>query len=145
MPILKAGIWNSMKHKLKTNSRGFTFIEVIIAMTVVAIGLTALIRLQLLSINATSKGQLDTKVALLAQEKMLSATLAIEANDNPVQSGTEYFNELPLNWQTSLKDISNTFDLGNDISKMKQLQVTINWKQANTKRHYDIIRYIQSD
>ena len=54
----------------KERARAFTFVEVVVALTIVSISLLALLRLHLISIRAVSKAQVKTQAVFLANEKI---------------------------------------------------------------------------
>ena len=79
-PISKAGIWMSkdnitgkdkcpiLRENLQT--KAFTFIEVIVALTVVSISLLALLRLHLISIRMTETAEITSQAVFLADQKL---------------------------------------------------------------------------
>jgi general secretion pathway protein I len=52
------------------NCRGFTLLEVMVALAVIAIGLTALLGSHSQSVSLATEAKFNTTVALLAQQKM---------------------------------------------------------------------------
>ena len=104
--------------------------EVIAAMAVVAIGLVALIRLQLISINATASAETATRATLIAQEKIDEAfTKPFEKIT--VSSGTTRQAGRDFQWQRRITDTMpmNTRKL--DMSSMREINVKVSWKQGS--------------
>ena len=50
--------------------KGFTFLEVLAALAIVAIALVALLRLHLISIRTTERNDIQTRAGFLAQQKL---------------------------------------------------------------------------
>ena len=58
------------KYPFSNNKDGFTLIEVLIAMAILAIGMMAVISMQLSAVRNNTKGDLITRATLLAKQKM---------------------------------------------------------------------------
>src|SRR5215510_8487680 len=67
-------MWNStrVKHQADTSAPGFTLLEVLVAVAIVAIALVTFMGLHLRSLDATIRAQDLTTAVLLAQAKMAS-------------------------------------------------------------------------
>src|SRR5919106_3503736 len=94
------GMWNlkPVKGSVLRGSAGFTLLEVMIALAVVAIALVPLLRLHLLSLDATLRAQDLTTEVLLAKEKMATLPPFPEAGE---EQGTFEGPEFErFRWQT---------------------------------------------
>ena len=54
--------------------KGFTFLEVLAALAIVAIALVALLHLHLISIRTTERNDIHTRAGFLAQQKIAELT-----------------------------------------------------------------------
>ena len=96
-------------------SKGFTFIEVIIALVVVSISLLGLIKLHLISITMASAAELTSQAVLLAQEK-IAETLALGYPEKGITTGRIEKNNQVLNWRMEVRDLQ--------VSKLKKAKIT---------------------
>ena len=91
---------------------GFTFIEVLIALTIISISLTALLKLQLISIRSAEQAVVSTAAVLLAQEKIAQAQADTSTGSSPlfsaVDSGTVDNNNRKLTWRRTITNVSPT-------------------------------------
>ena len=99
----------------KRTSKGFTFIEVIIALVVVSISLLGLIKLHLISITMASAAELTSQAVLLAQEK-IAETLALGYPEKGITTGRIEKNNQVLNWRMEVRDLQ--------VSKLKKAKIT---------------------
>lgn len=91
---------------------GFTLLEVMAAVAVLAIALVALLEAQARSIRASHDIQLKTQAVLLAQEKMTQLELLQSEGDLPTGDDGAAFEEVPpFRWETSVADRDELPDL----------------------------------
>ena len=119
---------------------GFTLLEVMVAVAIVAIALVPLLRLHLLSLDATIWAQDYTTAVMLAQAKMAS----IPAKPEPGEEEGEY--EEPayarFQWQTVvgekeevvLSDSAQPFGV-------QRIEVVIIWQDGGRSRSYMLESY----
>jgi len=119
---------------------GFTFIEVIAAMAVVAIGLTALIRLQLVSINATTAAEAATRATLIAQEKMDQA-LAEPFDKVAVTGGTIRQARCNFKWQRQVTETRPANINNLDIATMRKINVKVSWMQGRHNKEISLCTF----
>jgi type II secretion system protein I len=148
MLTLKAGIlMSSMSiknrcttaHDLRTNA--FTFVEVIIALTIVSISLLALIRLHIISISMAEKAEIMSQAVFLADEK-IAETLASGYPKEGVNSGTVEKNDLTLNWQTEVTDLQLPRLEEADIAGLRKVSVNVCWKHGTGQKHLQMSTYV---
>jgi len=149
-PISKAGIWMSkdnitgkdkspvLQKNLRT--KAFTFIEVIVALTIVSISLLALFRLHLISIRMTETAETTSQAVFLAGEK-IAEKLALGYPEEETDSGTVEKNGLCLQWQTEVTDLqSPQLDEAN-ITGLRRVLVDVSWKQGTGHKHLQMSTY----
>ena len=121
--------------------RAFTFVEVIIALTIVSIALLGLIRLHIISINMAESVEITSQATLLAQEKITEAFAAGYPNQGS-NRGTVQKNALCFNWQTEVADLHlPQFDKA-DICGLRKVSVDISWKQGIRQKHLQMSTYV---
>ncbi len=150
-PISKAGIWMSKdnitgKNKspvLQQNLRtkAFTFIEVIVALTIVSISLLALFRLHLISIRMTETAEISSQAVFLASEKM-AEKLALDYPKEETDSGTVEKNGLTLYWQTEITDLQLPQLDEMNITGLRKILVDVGWKQGTGCKHLQMSTYV---
>ena len=150
MLMLKAGILKrkyGAKHgdgyviTHKGRIRAFTFVEVMIALAIVSISVTALLRLHLISAHMVDKAQIMTQAIFLADEKM-AEVLAADVPEEGIRSGAVENNGLTLNWKTRVENLQSIqLDTGNLDGLLKVL-VDISWKQGNNPKHLRMSTYV---
>ncbi len=93
-----------MKLNRQRNTRGFTLLEVMIAVAVLAIALVSLLGSQSQTISVATDARFDTVAALLAQEKMAEIRL-LDFEQVESDSGTfeEGFSE--FSWSTEVLQV----------------------------------------
>jgi type II secretion system protein I len=115
-------------------AKAFTFIEVMMALAVVAISLLALLRLHIGSLAVAETAEITSQAALLADEK-IAETLALGYPDIATDSGDVESNGLTLHWQTQVTDISLPALDSRGDSAMRRIQVDITWNQGRNQKH----------
>lgn len=115
----------------KKKDSGFTFLEVMVAVAILAITLTAVLRSQSQSISLASEAKFYTTVTLLAQDKMAE----IEAKDlGTLRSESGDFGEdFPgYAWDVTVDNVS--LDYPENVSDhLRQVTLTLSWKESD---HY---------
>ena len=120
-------------------SAGFTLIEVMVAVAIVALMLVPLLRLHLLSLDATVRAQDLTTAVLLAQGQMA----AIGSFPDPgEETGTYDDPELErYRWHSVVTEY--TFDAASENTqvKVRHIEVTVRWSDGRSERHYTLAAY----
>ena len=106
-------------------SFGFTLLEVMVAMAIIAIALTAVLGSQSQSISLAAEAKFGTTAALLAQSKM--AEMEFEDPDNLTSDAGDFGEDFPdYRWNVQLNDVTLVEpEQGSDY--LKQIDLTISW------------------
>lgn len=133
--------------RIRNNNQGFTLIEVMIALSIFAIGLLAVASMQISSINgnASSRGSIEASEwasrwleKLSKVEEYNSDQLAPETEftDEPVDEDTETRYE--VNWNVLEAAPSSSVVTYN----FKVISVTVEWKERSLPRRLEM-RYVK--
>ena len=104
-------------------NRGFTLLEVLIAMAIMAIVLVSVYRLQSQTLSMTAATRFYTQAPLLAQSKMAQ----LEATSSDAVSGDsgDFGEKFPgYGWSVSSEDVSSE-TLGEAAENLKRIDVTV--------------------
>ena len=134
-------MWNRrrVKHQAHTRAVGFTLLEVLVAVAIVAIALVTFMGLHLRSLDATIRAQDLTTAVLLAQGKM--ATMG-EFPDTGEEQGKFEGPELErFQWATAVTE--HTLDAldGGQIVTVRRSEVTVSWADGQQTHHYTLEAY----
>jgi general secretion pathway protein I len=125
-----------MKVTASSDSAGFTLLEVMIALAIIAITLVSLLGLANRSIGVNGRIQKMTQATLLAQEKMAETEVAARqgqlAPTDDEGSFDEPFDE--YRWRIRFQDTP--------ISRVKQVTVTVLWGREKRNELVDIDSFI---
>ena len=134
-------MWNRrrVKHQAHTRAAGFTLLEVLVAVAIVAIALVTFMGLHLRSLDATIRAQDLTTAVLLAQGKM--ATMG-EFPDTGEEQGKFEGPELErFQWATAVTE--HTLDAleGGQTVTVRRLEVTVFWADGQQTHQYTLEAY----
>jgi len=134
-------MWNRrrVKRQAQADAAGFTLLEVLVAVAIVAIALVTFMGLHLRSLDATIRAQDLTTAVLLAQAKM--ATMG-EFPDTGEEQGKFEGPELErFQWSTAVTE--HTLDAleGGQAVIVRRLEVTVYWADGQQTRHYTLEAY----
>ncbi len=117
---------------------GFTLLEVMVAMAIIATALTAVLGSQSQSLSLASEAKFRTTAAFLAQGKM--AEIEAEKADNLTSDSGDFGEEFSgYRWDLSVNDA--TFDEPENVSDhLKQIDLTIFW-EGHDKYEYGLRLY----
>lgn len=118
------------------NPSGFTFLEVMISLSIIAIVLVSVYRLQSQTVLMSIRSRFDTIAPLLAQQKL--SELEIDPDSAPSATGS-FGDSFPgYGWQVSVTGITSEF-LGQLSEDMKKIQVKITFQEGENV--YDLKTY----
>ncbi len=120
-------------------SDGFTLLEVMVSVVIIAIALTTLFGSQSQSVALACEARFFTTAPLLAQEKMTELTLAGLA-DASVDNG-EYDDDFPgYSWRVEPRDAPMGVSQG-IAQLLKGVDVVVSWGEPERYR-YRLTRYV---
>jgi len=107
------------------HNRGFTLLEVMIAVALIAIALVTLLGSQSQSVSFANSAKFETMAALLAQSKMSEMT--IQGADSLSSDSGNFGDDYPgYAWEATVSDISlEGMDTISDY--LKQIDLTVTW------------------
>ena len=106
-------------------NKGFTLLEVMIAVALIAIALTTLLGSQSQSVSFANSAKFETMAALLAQSKMSEITVQ-EPGELTNDSG-DFGDDYPgYAWEVNVSDITIA-GMDNISDYLKQVDLTVTW------------------
>ena len=113
------------------HNRGFSLLEVMIAVALIAIALVTLLGSQSQSVSFANSAKFETMAALLAQSKMSEIT--IQDADSLSSDSGNFGDDYPgYAWEATVSDISiEGLDTISDY--LKQIDLTVTWGSYNYK------------
>jgi len=121
--------------------KAFTFVEVIAALAVVAIALTGLLHMNLLSAKTADVAQATEQAVFLARSKMTEA-LCEESAQAAGRSGTTEINGSRFTWRTERTSVDVPQLRGLRRGALQQLNVNVTWQQGNGHKHVQMTTYV---
>ena len=128
------------------NSRGFTLLEVLIAIAILALALPILLGLRNWDLDLQSRAVDITAATLLAQEKLMEAEMSLVY---PIGETTGDFRNPPLGYQ-ALGDISERADkyrwkriiTTTPLNAVREVKIQILWQQGNNEEVLEASTYV---
>ena len=118
---------------MRKENRGFTLLEVMVAIALIAIALTAVLGSQSQSVSLAGEARFTTTATLLAQSKMAEIELQ-DPGDLTADSG-DFDEDFPgYTWNLSVSNVM--FDRPENVSDhLKQVDLTISWGEEELFRY----------
>ncbi len=116
--------------RCRTRSRGFTFVEVLIALAIASIGLLGLLRLHLLSTATADAAQATTEAVFVAQTQIAEA-LAREFPKQGTTSGTIERNGQTFTWTTEIRDVARPGGGTATARGLREVATTVAWNLSS--------------
>ena len=122
---------------------GFTLIEVIVAMTIIATVMVALFRMQSGTINLAGADDFQTTARYLAAKALAQIELSI---DDPELKGEFDQAFKGYAWQCEVTDVNANFsdimpNLADKVGTLKKIDLTITREQGDRSYHVETFRY----
>ena len=131
---------------LKPSSRGrwlatagFTLLEIMVALAIVAIALVPLLRLHLLSLDATMRSQDLTTAILLAQGQLAAMGDFPEEGEDTGKYEDPHLEK--FRWQTAVTEHKFDSEDGNTAVEVRHIAVTVVWTEGGSERQYSLEAY----
>jgi general secretion pathway protein I len=117
--------------------RGFTLLEVMIALAIVGIALVALLALCNRSVEVNGRLQKITQATLLAQEKMTEVEVIRQQNPTQLTNEEGVFDKPydAFRWRTAFEDTP--------LPAVKQVTVTVLWGEENRNEMVELNSFVQ--
>jgi len=123
------------------NAKGFTFIEVLVALAIASIALVGLLKLHLLSLAAADAAGELSQAVFLAQERIAEAS-ALDRPKQGMRAGVVERNGLEFAWKTEITDAS-ALDVRNLALKgLRQIRTTVTWQRGGDRKSTQVTTYI---
>ena len=128
------------------NARGFTLLEVLIAMAILALALPILLGLRNWDLDLQSRASDITAATMLAQEKLIEAELSLVF---PIGETTGDFRNPPLGYQ-ALGDIADRADKyrwkriisTTPLTAVREVKIQILWQQGISDEVLEASTYV---
>jgi len=123
--------------------KGFTFLEIMVAVAILSIALVAALRTQSQSILIANESITNTNLLLLAKEKM--AEIELDGFPEIGESEGTFEKHPEFHWKVEVKEANINIEPDNKESdktdrvyKLRQVILTISWKEGSRERNYII-------
>lgn len=139
--------WIHMSDTMRNNQRpafyscGFTFLEVMIALSIMAIVLVSIYRLQSQTALMSIRSRFDTLAPLLAQQKLSQ----LESDPREVKSGEGDFGDLYPGyvWRISINKVTSE-PLGSVAESIKQIDLQIALQDGESVYNIRVYRIMEA-
>lgn len=138
MPVSEAhGSWllesQGPPRRIRAGHDGFTLLEVMIAMAILAIALVAVYQSQTQSLSMASDSRFLTTASLLAQGRMAEIDAA---NPLSLESGKGDFGEVhpDYRWEVAISDVE-------ELPLLKRIVLTVTHRRMMTRNTYRLTLY----
>jgi len=137
------------------DEKGFTFLEIMVAVAILSIALIAALRAQSQSLSIAGESIRSTNVVFLAREKM--SEFELEGNIQEGKTDGTFEKHPGYRWEIEVKEAPNPFknlqieglkDVspeGLKIEALKDVILTILWKEGSIERRYSIETLLLKD
>jgi general secretion pathway protein I len=111
--------------RTRRSAFGFTLLEVMVAMAIIAIALTAVLGSQSQSVSLAGEAKFNTTASLLAQRKI--SEIEVQAAEELTDDSGDFGEDFPgYTWKTVVQNVS--FDRPEQAAeRLRQIDVTVTW------------------
>lgn len=115
------------------DKKGFTLLEVMIAVAIIAIALTALLGSQAQSLSLANEAKFNTTAALLAQGRM--ARIEFEGEESMVGDSGDFGEDFPgYRWETRVSDVDSG-EIEGLSDYLKHVDLEVAWGESGRYRY----------
>jgi len=130
-----------MKDRRRTTRLAFTFIEVLVALAIAAIGLLGLLRLHLMSMASADAAQTMTQAVFVAQER-LAETSADGYPQLGAKTGTAERNGQRFAWRVEVTEASSQEVRHLALKGLRQVQALVTWQYRGGQKSIQMTTYV---
>jgi len=129
----------SRRRKAARWAAGFTLVEALVALSILAIGLVPLLHLQLISIRLSERAARLSEAELLAR-RVMTETLAAGDPAPGTRTGTARGTaaETTFNWETVVHEARIGALDEADVTGLLRLLVRVSWQDGEDRKHVDL-------
>lgn len=124
----------AMLRYLKKNNSGFTLLEVMVALLIIAISFIVLLHSRNQSVIAADYARHTTIATLLASEKM-SGIEHEESLDTGEDTGNSIEEYPEYTWRTTVSDTA--------YEHVKEVRVVVSWGEGRSQRSVELVNYVK--
>lgn len=127
---------NAVDGRFSTAWKGFTLLEVMVALAVLSLALVVLFSQQATSLSQGIEARIMTKATLLAQERMVGVITQEPLIEGEEEGETEDSTP-PFTWKQTVEEST--------IEGMKKITVLVQWKEGEKARDVRLVTYVDSE
>lgn len=116
--------------------KGFSLLEVMVALAILATALVVVLSHQAASIDVGNEAKIMTKATLLAQERMTALIAQEEVNVGVDEGEAEEGNPV-FKWKTEVEE--------SETEGMKRVTVVIAWKEGGREKDLRVVTYVSAE
>ncbi|HMS84494.1 MAG TPA: prepilin-type N-terminal cleavage/methylation domain-containing protein [Nitrospira sp.] len=139
---------SSPTHHPRASEHGFTLLEVLLAIALLAIALPVLLGLRNFDLDLQGRAAELTAATLLAQEKLLEVELA---GQYPVGETLGEFSPIPLGSQTALQAVPRAVGYRwkrtispTPLEFVREIRIKISWPRGEREESVEVSTYVLS-
>lgn len=122
--------------------RGFTLIEIIMAMAIMAVGIIGVVRLLPVGLRASKSSEMMSRASFLAQEKMEELKLAgFDELTKPNPSIDLEGEEGDYSWEAEVSEVE--LEGVTSSEDIRSLSLTVSWQEKGKPRSQKFMTYIK--
>lgn len=134
----------SWSAEVKTFAAGFTLLEVMVAITLIAIIMTAVYRLHGQTIAMNNAARFYTTAPLLAQMKFAEVGVTIESDS--LDGSGDFGDRFPgYAWTMAAEDVESEVLSEEVYEKLKRIDVAVSFNEDEYVYHFRTYRYVEDE